>query len=224
MVHGVYKTVSIAYLGMSQETALLIETEIGIEIVRGLATDGRLAAILDACDSPAVLEKVEEVGPDRAISLYRGTAEERYAAIAPYLVMVDAPLLDWIVATIWQEPWGFFAVSGATRDELRRHFRRFLKVVSPGGEQWFFRFYDPRVLSVFLPTCNAGEIVDLFGPVTSFVLPGDARLTLKAIEPIRRQRSAKEAHNGAMKAPETDPTKPPDEDSDPPSRQIRVRV
>jgi hypothetical protein len=31
-----------------------------------------------------------------------------------------------------------------------------------------FRFYDPRVLSVFLPTCLPEQITEMFGPVTHF--------------------------------------------------------
>jgi hypothetical protein len=31
-----------------------------------------------------------------------------------------------------------------------------------------FRFYDPRVLSIFLPTCLPEQITEMFGPVTRF--------------------------------------------------------
>jgi len=31
-----------------------------------------------------------------------------------------------------------------------------------------FRFYDPRVLGKFLPTCNGGELRTLFGEVETF--------------------------------------------------------
>jgi hypothetical protein len=33
-----------------------------------------------------------------------------------------------------------------------------------------FRFYDPRVLRVYLPTCWPGELTRMFGPVESFVM------------------------------------------------------
>ncbi len=38
---------------------------------------------------------------------------------------------------------------------LRKHFRTFLMVKSPEGDRLYFRYYDPRVLRVYLPTCNA---------------------------------------------------------------------
>jgi hypothetical protein len=37
------------------------------------------------------------------------------------------------------------------------------------GEQLYFRFYDPRVLRVFLPTCDRQQLSDFFGPVDYFV-------------------------------------------------------
>jgi hypothetical protein len=33
-----------------------------------------------------------------------------------------------------------------------------------------FRYYDPRVLRAFLPTCNAGELKTLFGDVDQFFI------------------------------------------------------
>src|SRR5688572_27809744 len=112
--------------------------------VRTLARGGMLYAILDACDAPAVPPKVESLGEARGVSLYKGTSQERYADIAPYLVAVDDELLDWILTTLWSEPWGVFAQTKASIDELRTHFRKFLIATGPNGEEWYFRFYDPR--------------------------------------------------------------------------------
>ncbi len=36
------------------------------------------------------------------------------------------------------------------------------------GKSLLFRFYDPRALRVFLPTCSAQEVRQFFGPVASF--------------------------------------------------------
>ena len=73
---------------------------------REWAERGELYAILDACDTPSVVEKVKELGDERAVSLYRGTAEEEFESIAPYLVVVDTAVFDWIAETLWAEPWG----------------------------------------------------------------------------------------------------------------------
>jgi hypothetical protein len=54
-----------------------------VEELRELAAAGRLYAVIDACDTPAVPEKAREVGETRAVSLYRGSADEMYWAFAP---------------------------------------------------------------------------------------------------------------------------------------------
>lgn len=137
---------------------------------REWAEAGQLFAILDACDTPVVLEKAKALGEQRAVSLYRGGPGEELEAIAPYLVSVDANVFDWITETLWSEPWGFFARCPSDLESLRTHFRRFLMVESPEGEEWYFRYYDPRVLDRYLPTCTEGELADFFGPIASFAL------------------------------------------------------
>lgn len=140
-----------------------------LEELRELAAAGRLYAVIDACDTPVVPEKARELGETRAVSLYRGTADEQYWAFAPYLFAVDGELLDWIAADLWTEPWGIFAVADGDIEAVRRHFRRFLLVQAPDGEQWYFRFYDPRVLSTFLPSCSQIQLNDLFSDVAGYI-------------------------------------------------------
>ena len=142
--------------------------------LREAADAGRLYAVLDACDTPSVPETAREVGDARAVSLYRGSAEEMYWAVAPYLFSVDGALLDWIVETLWAEPFGIFAVADDDLETLRRHFRRFLMVRSPEGAQWYFRYYDPRVLPTFLESANAEELREVFGPLRAYAVPAVA--------------------------------------------------
>jgi hypothetical protein len=163
--------------------------QIGPSELRELADQGCLYAVLDACDTPAVSQKAGELGMERAVSLYRGSADEMYWAIAPYLFAVDAELLDWITATLWGGPWGIFAVADTGLEELRKHFRRFLLVHSPEGEQLYFRFYDPRVLAGFLPLCTGAEAMELFGPVTHYGIPSqDAPAVTLIQRPTAAQR------------------------------------
>jgi len=138
--------------------------------LRKMAAEGRLYAILDACNEPAVPPKVTELGPERAISLYRGRAEQEQWAIAPYLANVDSLLLDWIAQTLWKKPWGVFAVVEHNLTMLRKHFRRFLTVADPEGEPMYFRYYDPRVLSLFLPTCTREELKTFMGPLKAYAV------------------------------------------------------
>lgn len=138
-----------------------------VNVLRNEAVAGRLYAVLDACDAPEVPRRAAALGP-RAASLYRGDAEERLWAIAPYLAAVDPDTLDWITGACWSEPWGIFAISDAPLESLRTHFRKFLTVEAPTGERLYFRFYDPRVLPGWLASCTPAERGAFFGPVERF--------------------------------------------------------
>jgi hypothetical protein len=130
---------------------------------------GRLYAVIDACDQSTVPLMAAAVGPERMVSLYEGSAAEAYWDIAPYLAQLDLDLMSWVRDVLWNEPWGFFAVSNGSFEALRRHFRQFLLVNLPDGEEVYFRFYDPRVMQSFLLTCNQDELTRLFGPVSKIV-------------------------------------------------------
>ena len=91
-----------------------------------------------------------------------------YWAIAPYLVRVDPGVLEWIVETLWQEPWGIFIISSSNLEALRKHFRKFLTAEGPGGEEWYFRFYDPRVFEIFLSTCDDAQLAEVFVAVEAY--------------------------------------------------------
>ena len=129
-------------------------------------------AILDACDEPRVPAFVKIV-EERAVSLYKGTAEEELHAIAPYLVSIDRKILDWISDELFGTPWGIFVFAATDLDSLRKHFRRFLIVNGPEGNELYFRYYDPRVLPTFLTSCSGVEAERFFGPVSSFVVEAD---------------------------------------------------
>lgn len=148
----------------------MIETEqFAPDALGAMQERGELYAILDACDAPSVPILCEGLGPAGSVSLYRGDAEEQYADIAPYLVHVgSAELLDWVIAYSATEAWGILVVGGLPMDALRTHLRKFLKVLDPDGKRLYFRFYDPRVLEMFLPTCDAGHIAQFFGPVKAY--------------------------------------------------------
>lgn len=135
-----------------------------------LAREGRLWAVIDACEEPAVPTKMYELGENRAVCLYRGEAEVEHADIAPFLAHVDEFLLQWIGENFWAKPWGIFAICSGEIDKLRTHFRKFLTVKDPDGEKMYFRYYDPRILKAFLPACNEKELHQLFGPLEAYVV------------------------------------------------------
>ena len=139
--------------------------------LRKFAAGGYLYALLDAYDNPTVPQKVQELGQESAVSLFVGEAEKKYWDLAPYLIMVQEETLDWMVRAIWNAPCGVFILSKSGLESLRTHFRRFLIVQLPDGERWYFRYYDHRILKIYLSNCRADELEVFFGPVRAFGIP-----------------------------------------------------
>ena len=139
-----------------------------LDDLRQLAGEQRLYAVLDACDAPAILAKVHELGPLRALCLYRGEIAPEILEVAPYLVRVDAMLLQWLVGTVWSEPWGIFVVAKLEPEAVRKHLRKFLMVKDLDGDPMYFRYYDPRVLPPFLASCTREELDRMLGDMSAF--------------------------------------------------------
>ncbi len=125
-----------------------------------------LYALLDAAREPSVLKVLVESGED-LLSLFAGPEGARLAHFAPYLVALrrDSVLLEKLVYEGWGKSWGVFLTCDLPVEELRGHLRQFLKVRLPGHREVYFRYYDPRVLRLFLPTCYPDEINRFFGPI-----------------------------------------------------------
>jgi hypothetical protein len=131
----------------------------------------RAYAVLDAARDPAIVGLVRTA--ERSACLLAGELTAELAAAAPYLVELDRDFFDRTLARGWGESWGVFLASPASLEAVRRQLRRNLEVLGPEGERLFFRHYDPRVLRVYLPTCDAAELEQVFGPILRFVVEGE---------------------------------------------------
>ena len=133
--------------------------------------DAQVFAILDGASVPGLQMGLYQHQPAYSC-LYRGELAPDMAAVAPYLVLLEpaAAFTDWVLSQGWGQHWGIFAVSDVDIRELCRHFRRFLIIYGSDGKPLLFRYYDPRVLRLYLPTCNAEELATVFGPVRSYIL------------------------------------------------------
>ena len=130
-------------------------------------------AVLDGASVEQLPQLLWEHEPEN-ICLYRGELEPDIAAVAPYLVKLeyDHPFTRLVCEQGWGKHWGIYIITPAEVDirVLRQHFRKFLMVYDPDGKLIYFRYYDPRVLRAYLPTCNAEDINIVFGPIGSYVL------------------------------------------------------
>lgn len=133
--------------------------------------EARVFAVLDGASIPDLLTNLDRCQPEY-VCLYRGELEPDMEEVAPYLVQVEpgSEFAEWLVGQGWGKHWGVFAVSSEDLRAMRRHFRAFLIVHDNDGKPLYFRYYDPRVLRVYLPTCNAEELATVFGPVECYIL------------------------------------------------------
>lgn len=127
--------------------------------------------LLDAARMGSAMATAKELNAGFR-SLYKGRSEEQLADFAPYLFMIsnNNSFSRWLTAEGWGHSWGIYLESLANPADVYRHFRKYLLVQNEQGKEYYFRFYDPRVMRSFLPTCNPQQLVDFFGPVTYFLL------------------------------------------------------
>ncbi|HUB47735.1 MAG TPA: DUF4123 domain-containing protein [Acetobacteraceae bacterium] len=132
-----------------------------------------LYGILDAARDEGIYPQLRRLAArEHIVGLYQGRAAAELAAVAPYLVCLGTSdrVFDWIWQRGWGKSWGIFLWSLVSIETLRAHFRRLTMVQTAEGKRLLFRFYDPRVLPVFLPTCDADQLRELFGPVQWFAV------------------------------------------------------
>lgn len=144
-------------------------------------SDANVYAVLDAASVPNLLAAFEEHRPPYE-RLFMGELEPGMAEVVPYLVQLQpsARFTEWVFEKGWGKHWGIYAVSEGNIRTMRMHFRSFLTVYDPDNKPLYFRYYDPRVLRVYLPTCNEQELKIIFGPVEYYLVEDrDASTALK---------------------------------------------
>ena len=136
----------------------------------GSADETSTWAIVDAARDARVYPELRLSRLD-VVSLYAGKLPDVLQRAAPCLVEL-APLYSFTrpyLEMAWGNSWGVFLRLRDARN-LRHHLRRFLRVTDESGRALVFRYYDPRVLRVYLPTCTKEELATVFGPIRSFLV------------------------------------------------------
>ena len=108
--------------------------------------------------------------------LFLGELEPELEMVAPHLVALDPDraFFNWLFDNGWGDSWAIFLTSEKKLLDMRAHFRRLTIVQMPDGQYVYFRFYDPRVMRSFLPTCDAGQLKQMFGePVDGFFVEAE---------------------------------------------------
>jgi hypothetical protein len=140
-------------------------------------------AVLDGASVDGLLDKIFELEPEH-VCLLRGDLAPDMAEVAPYLVKLEpgSEFAQWVFDEGWGKHWGVFASAYAELRDVRSHFRSLLTVYDQQGKPLQFRYYDPRVLRLYLPTCNAEELSAMFGPITTYLLEDEDATTMLRFE------------------------------------------
>jgi hypothetical protein len=130
----------------------------------------RVYAILDGARDSSIYARLESSFQEHCC-LYSGELAHELRVTAPYLVQLDADdaMTRDVLNQGWGQSWGVFLRCEESMERLRRHLRHFLIVLSQLGARLIFRYYDPRVLRVFLAHSGAERLAQFFGPVHSFL-------------------------------------------------------
>jgi hypothetical protein len=130
-------------------------------------------ALLDGAQDKRIEPMARLSGRDYA-SLYSGWLKPALRAASPYLVHLsrDGKLTRDLLQLGWGRSWGMLLTvppdSGTVK--LRSHLRRFLRVLAPWNKRLVFRYYDPRVLRYYLPSCKPEELKAFFGPMQRLIV------------------------------------------------------
>ncbi len=137
--------------------------------------DGLIAYLLiDGASAAALIDHLYDDKADFAC-LISGPLEPDMQEVAPYLVVLrdGEPFSEWILNFAFGEHWGLVLRASLPMEDLARRYRKLLRVRGAEGEPLFFRFYDPRVLRTYLPTCIDAEVTSWFDGVDHYLVEAD---------------------------------------------------
>jgi len=96
---------------------------------------------------------------------------------SPHIVKLEQenPLTLKIIDQGWGTSWCIFLISHAPSafNRVRYNCEKITFVSDPAGQKLLFRYYDPRIMRVFLPTCTHEEAALIFGPVDEIAMEGE---------------------------------------------------
>lgn len=138
--------------------------------------DMKLYAILDNARDERIYPALSEYKCEYR-HLYRGSLPPVLEEVAPHLVEMNprSAFARWLIEEGWGMSWGIFIASPARLDVLKNHFRELVRVKDEAGRVMYFRFYDPRVFRVYMPTCTKEELRAVFGEARYFFTEGEDR-------------------------------------------------
>lgn len=136
--------------------------------------------LVDAARDKRIYGMLLECFYSRHNCLFSGSLAPNIQVVAPYLIHLeyDDPRTKRFIRYAWGNSWGVFLKCDNQLQTLRHHLRTLLTARDEQGNRLMFRYYDPRVLRAYLPTCTADELQTVFGPINCFLVEGQTADTL----------------------------------------------
>lgn len=130
----------------------------------------RVYLLLDAARDPRIHDAITTLGTRRHCIF--GDVPPALARVAPHIVAsdTDTPIASMFATEGRNRSWGMMLRSEAGIDDLAEHLYGLVRARLPEGREVLFRFWDPRVMRAYLPTCTAGELAHVFGPIETFLV------------------------------------------------------
>jgi hypothetical protein len=100
-------------------------------------------------------------------SLFKGTKDEILIDVAPYLFCVDDDFLNKINKPYTSLKHLIAIETNAKIEELLVHLQQFI-YQKEGSNEYYFRFWDGRVLARFLPASNYSILSNFFNEATAY--------------------------------------------------------
>jgi hypothetical protein len=146
-----------------------------VAAIRSLApASGRLFGVIDGARCIDLAYEAKLRFGKEIRKLFLPEVQTQLWHVAPYLVPID-PASEYVDS--WAKRWGTAAgvllTSMGEEEALAAHLRKIFVVEDEEKQEYFFRFYDPRVLRTFLPTCSAEQLEEFFGPIANVILESD---------------------------------------------------
>ncbi len=155
-------------------------------------------AVLDAAKIPLLHDRLQEAGLPYCC-LFDGRAYAQMHSVAPYVVQLDpAHKLTRQLFTksgqasdLWGHEAGIFVRAHRPLDDVRRHFRRLVRMQDDAGKWYYFRFWEPQIAQAFWAAFpdDAAEVAWRYGAVIASVTyqDGDRFVQIAAPYPTETQ-------------------------------------
>lgn len=162
-----------------------VQADLAGQVIEKLWSDDKprqnqqIFAILDGARDEQIYPLVSNSQRPYAC-LYLEPLTDKLRAAAPYLIELDKTYTRMLIEKSWGASWGIYlrCDTPVSINALRHQYRKLNRVTGPEGKRLFFRYYDPRVLRTYLPTCYLAELDYFFGPVTDIFMEGDSAQSL----------------------------------------------